>query len=285
MTTLPAFAVGRTDLALPAADIEATASYARNEKAPATHAAYQSDFAMFRERAWARASAPCRQAQPRSQPFSPMRLIENLVRHHPPLRRHPLRPSARRPGAADRQRTRPRHAPRHPPHLAAVADMERRNDFTDPVGPPRRDAIGAWRQNTGRVEPANDCQRHDVLPVARFLVGLLASAGRGGPLRPDAESADQPLARPLRFRHSVYHLVAPFQISPMPATQTVGEKCGRIARGLIRWVATYLAIFAHFVDRFAGITIGMDVAHRFIAAGTADGRSGARVNRASQSQA
>ena len=77
MTTLPAFAVGRTDLALPAADIEATASYARNEKAPATHAAYQSDFAMFRERARARASAPCRQAQPRSQPFSPMRLIEN----------------------------------------------------------------------------------------------------------------------------------------------------------------------------------------------------------------
>jgi hypothetical protein len=33
MTTLPALTIERTDLA-PAADIEATASYARNEKAP-----------------------------------------------------------------------------------------------------------------------------------------------------------------------------------------------------------------------------------------------------------
>jgi site-specific recombinase XerD len=49
MTTLLALTIERTDLALPAADIEATASYARNEKAPATRAAYRSDFAMFRE--------------------------------------------------------------------------------------------------------------------------------------------------------------------------------------------------------------------------------------------
>jgi site-specific recombinase XerD len=50
MTAVPALTIERTDLALPAADIEVTASYARNEKAPATRAAYRSDFAMFR--AW-----------------------------------------------------------------------------------------------------------------------------------------------------------------------------------------------------------------------------------------
>jgi site-specific recombinase XerD len=49
MTTLPALTIERTDLALPSADIEATASYARNEKAPATRTAYRSDFRMFRD--------------------------------------------------------------------------------------------------------------------------------------------------------------------------------------------------------------------------------------------
>jgi hypothetical protein len=47
--SLPALAIERTDLALPAEDIEAAAVCARNEKAPATRAAYRSDFAMFRE--------------------------------------------------------------------------------------------------------------------------------------------------------------------------------------------------------------------------------------------
>src|SRR5450755_712049 len=49
MTALPALMIERTDLALPAADIEAAAAFARNEKAPATRAAYRSDFKMFRE--------------------------------------------------------------------------------------------------------------------------------------------------------------------------------------------------------------------------------------------
>jgi hypothetical protein len=49
MTALPALTIERTDLALPAEDIEAAAAFARNEKAPATRAAYRSDFAMFRE--------------------------------------------------------------------------------------------------------------------------------------------------------------------------------------------------------------------------------------------
>ena len=49
MTALLALTIERTDLALPAADIEAAAAFARNEKAPATRAAYRSDFAMFRE--------------------------------------------------------------------------------------------------------------------------------------------------------------------------------------------------------------------------------------------
>jgi hypothetical protein len=50
MTALPALMIERTDLALPAADVEAAAGYARSEKAPATRAAYRSDFARFR--AW-----------------------------------------------------------------------------------------------------------------------------------------------------------------------------------------------------------------------------------------
>jgi hypothetical protein len=50
MTALPALTIERTDLALPAEDIEAAAAFARNEKAPATRAAYRSDFALFR--AW-----------------------------------------------------------------------------------------------------------------------------------------------------------------------------------------------------------------------------------------
>jgi hypothetical protein len=100
------------------------------------------------------------------------------------------------------------------PYRLGVADVERCKDFTDPVGPPHRDAIGARRRNTGRVEPVNDCQRHDVLPVARFLVGLLAGAGLEDQLRLAAECGGQPLARRLRFRHSEYHPVAAFQISP-----------------------------------------------------------------------
>src|SRR6202049_3374207 len=51
MTALPALmTTERTDLALPAADLEAAAAFARQEKAPATRAAYRSDFASFR--AW-----------------------------------------------------------------------------------------------------------------------------------------------------------------------------------------------------------------------------------------
>jgi site-specific recombinase XerD len=51
MDTLPATIIERTtatDLALPAADIEAAAAFARQEEAPATRAAYRSDFAAFR---------------------------------------------------------------------------------------------------------------------------------------------------------------------------------------------------------------------------------------------
>jgi integrase len=48
MTSLPALAIEATALALPAADLEAAASFARQEKAPATRAAYRSDFAAFR---------------------------------------------------------------------------------------------------------------------------------------------------------------------------------------------------------------------------------------------
>jgi site-specific recombinase XerD len=48
MTSLPAFAIEPTAPALPAADLEAAASFARQEKAPATRAAYRSDFAAFR---------------------------------------------------------------------------------------------------------------------------------------------------------------------------------------------------------------------------------------------
>ena len=48
MTTLPALAIEHSAPALPAADLEAAAAFARQEKAPATRAAYQSDFADFR---------------------------------------------------------------------------------------------------------------------------------------------------------------------------------------------------------------------------------------------
>ena len=48
MTTLPALAIEHSAPALPAADLEAAASFARQEKAPATRAAYRSDFAAFR---------------------------------------------------------------------------------------------------------------------------------------------------------------------------------------------------------------------------------------------
>jgi hypothetical protein len=109
--------------------------------------------------------------------------------------------------------------------------VERCEDFTDPVGPPHRDAIGARRRNTGRVEPVNDCQRHDVLPVARFLAGLLAGAGREDQLRPDAESDDQPLASRLPFRDSVYHVVAAFQISPCPRLRLSTKNAAGLREG------------------------------------------------------
>jgi site-specific recombinase XerD len=50
MTALPALMIEQTAVALPAADLESAAAFARAEKAPATRAAYRSDFAMFR--AW-----------------------------------------------------------------------------------------------------------------------------------------------------------------------------------------------------------------------------------------
>jgi hypothetical protein len=48
MDTLPALAVEHSAPALPAADLEAAAAFARQEKAPATRAAYRSDFQAFR---------------------------------------------------------------------------------------------------------------------------------------------------------------------------------------------------------------------------------------------
>src|SRR5436190_21554885 len=48
MTTLPAIMIESTLPALPAADLEAAAAFARQEKAPATRAAYRSDFTDFR---------------------------------------------------------------------------------------------------------------------------------------------------------------------------------------------------------------------------------------------
>jgi site-specific recombinase XerD len=50
MTALPALMIEQTAVALPTADLESAAAFARAEKAPATRAAYRSDFAMFR--AW-----------------------------------------------------------------------------------------------------------------------------------------------------------------------------------------------------------------------------------------
>src|SRR6202158_4697151 len=50
MTALPALAIERTDVALPAADIEAAPAFARNKKAPAPRAAYRADFGLFQ--AW-----------------------------------------------------------------------------------------------------------------------------------------------------------------------------------------------------------------------------------------
>jgi site-specific recombinase XerD len=50
MTTLPALAIAPTAIALPAADLESAAAFARAEKAPSTRQAYRSDFALFR--AW-----------------------------------------------------------------------------------------------------------------------------------------------------------------------------------------------------------------------------------------
>jgi integrase len=47
MTDVPALTIERNDLSLPAADIEAAAAFARNEKAPATRAAYRADFGLF----------------------------------------------------------------------------------------------------------------------------------------------------------------------------------------------------------------------------------------------
>jgi site-specific recombinase XerD len=48
MSTLPVLAIEHSAPALPAADVEAAAAFARNEKAPATRAAYRSDFNAFR---------------------------------------------------------------------------------------------------------------------------------------------------------------------------------------------------------------------------------------------
>jgi hypothetical protein len=74
MTALPALTIEQTDLALPAADIEAAAAFARNEKAPATRAAYRSDFAMFRKWCQGKGVSPL-PASP--APFSPTRPIED----------------------------------------------------------------------------------------------------------------------------------------------------------------------------------------------------------------
>src|ERR1700692_3489917 len=62
MTAVPALTIERTDLALPAPDLEAAAAFARNEKAPATRAAYRADFGLFR--AWC--DAKCVDALPAS---------------------------------------------------------------------------------------------------------------------------------------------------------------------------------------------------------------------------
>jgi len=48
MTALPALAIEHSAPALPVADLEAAAAFARREKAPATRRAYRSDFAAFR---------------------------------------------------------------------------------------------------------------------------------------------------------------------------------------------------------------------------------------------
>jgi hypothetical protein len=48
MTTLPALAIEHSAPALPPADLEAAAAFARQEKAPATRRAYRSDFQAFR---------------------------------------------------------------------------------------------------------------------------------------------------------------------------------------------------------------------------------------------
>jgi site-specific recombinase XerD len=47
MTAVPALMIERTDLALPAPELEAAGAFARNEKAPATRAAYRADFRLF----------------------------------------------------------------------------------------------------------------------------------------------------------------------------------------------------------------------------------------------
>jgi hypothetical protein len=48
VTILPALAIENSAPALPAADLEAAAAFARQEKAPATRRAYRSDFQAFR---------------------------------------------------------------------------------------------------------------------------------------------------------------------------------------------------------------------------------------------
>jgi hypothetical protein len=47
MTTLPDIAIEHSTPTLPVADLEAAASYARQEKSPATRRAYRSDFTAF----------------------------------------------------------------------------------------------------------------------------------------------------------------------------------------------------------------------------------------------
>jgi hypothetical protein len=119
MTTLPALAIERTDLALPTEDIEAGAGYARSEKAEITRIAYRSDFAIFRE--W------CQGKGVSALPASPA-TVPGFLAREADRGRAPVPPSATPIGSPTCRAT-----SALPPRLGRTSESNRRSPPADGV--------------------------------------------------------------------------------------------------------------------------------------------------------
>jgi len=152
MIILPALVIDRVDTlpALPVADLDRAASYARQDKAPSTRAAYRADFAAFQSFCNIRGVASLPATPETVAGFLASEAESGLkpLDHRPAQQRDQIRPQARRPRTANQQRDREGDAPRHPPRDRGRARPQgarrRRNS-------PRHDVLGTeWPKGSPR---------------------------------------------------------------------------------------------------------------------------------------